>query len=141
MRLARQRASLTLMWGASFALAILGYLYLRWVVWIDPDVSVQLLNSITGQYLPLLGAILGFYFAGRKSAYAEKKCQAVPFYLAIGVSALWNFIAVGFVLRACMDSNKSPDALNGLGTVTPKLSWLVAGAMVYFFGTSEEERK
>jgi hypothetical protein len=120
---------------------MLGYLYLRTVVWIDPDVSGQLLNSITGQYLPLVGAILGFYLGGRKSTHAERKIQATPFYLAIGVSGLWNVVAVVFVLRACWDPNKSPDAVNGLSTVTPKLSWLVAGAMIFFFGKSPEAQE
>ncbi|MGO8786513.1 MAG: hypothetical protein ACLQVL_03900 [Terriglobia bacterium] len=141
MKLSRQREFLAWLWGASFTLAMLGYLYLRCVVRIDSDVSSQLLNSITGQYLPLVGAILGFYYAGRKSTQAAKKGQAIPFYLAIGMSALWNLFALVFVLHACWDPNMSPDAVKGLSTDTPKLSWLVAGAMIFFFGTSPEAQK
>ncbi len=141
MRLSRQRASLTLLWVASFSLAMLAYLYLRWLVWIGPDASAQLFDSIIGQYLPLLGAILGFYFAGRNSTHAEKKGRAVPYYLAMALSVLWNLITVGFVMRACLDPDKTQDAVNGLGTLAPKLSFFVAGAMGFFFGKSPEAQK
>jgi hypothetical protein len=120
---------------------MLGSLYLSSVVRIDPDVSKRLLEAVTGQYGPLMGAILGFYFAGRKATFVGKKGEAWPFYLAIGASVLWNLVAVVSVLRACRDPDKSPDAVDDISTVAPTFSWLVAGAMIYFYGKSPEAQK
>jgi hypothetical protein len=94
------------------------------------------------QYVPLLGAVLGFHFAIRAKGKAAKTTPSrTPFYVAITMSGLWNLLAVGFVVRACLDPNKTPDAISGIGSLVPKLSWIVAPAMGFFFGKSPEGGK
>jgi hypothetical protein len=136
------RTSLTWLWAAGFVISMLGYLYLDWHVGIGPDSKSQLFESIVKQYAPLLGVVLGFHFAIRAKGKAARTTPSwTPFYLAITMSGLWNLLAVGFVVRACLDPDKTPEAISGIGSLVPKLSWIVAPAMGFFFGKSPEGEK
>jgi hypothetical protein len=133
----RTRTSLTWLWVAGFVISIFGFIYLDWHVGIGPDSRSQLFESIVNQYAPLLGAVLGFHFAIRAKGKKEKSLASrTPLFVAIAMSTLWNLLAVGFVVRACLDPDKTPDAISGIGSLVPKLSWIVAPAMGFFFGKS-----
>jgi len=138
----RTRTSLTWLWVAGFGISILGYVYLDWHVGIGPDSRSQLFELIVNQYAPLLGAVLGFHFAIRAKEKAVKTVPSrTPLYVAIAMSGLWNLLAVGFVVRDCLDPDKTPDAISGIGSLVPKLSWVVAPAMGFFFGKSPDGGK
>jgi len=138
----RTRTSLTCLWVAGFVISILGYFYLDWHVGIGPESKSQLFESIVNQYAPLLGAVVGFHFAHQAKEKAAKTTPSrTALYVAITMSGLWNLLAVGFVVRACLDPDKTPDAISGVGSLVPKLSWIVAPAIGFFFGKSPEGGK
>jgi hypothetical protein len=138
MRAIGHTTSLTLLWGASFALAMLGSLYLRLVARIGPDASARLFELIIAQYAPYVGAVLGFHFAAGVVSKPQAKRQVVPFRLAMAMSSLWNLVTVGFIVQACLNPDLTEDAANDIKAIVPRLSWVVAPAIGFFFGKPAE---
>ena len=52
----------------------------------------------------------------------------------MAMSSLWNVVVVGFVVEACLNSDRTVEAMNDIRMLAPKLSWAVAPAIGYFFG-------
>jgi hypothetical protein len=134
MSLRKHRMVLALLWSLSFSLAIFGLLYLRWVVRIGPTASADFFEIIVDQYAPYLGAILGFQFAARTTATRKTEQPTVAYWLALGMSALWNIVLVGFVVQACLDSGTTQSAMKDVKLIIPKLAWIVAPAIGFLFG-------
>ena len=130
----RYRSSLALLWVVCFALSLMESLYLRWIVGIGSSVTSKLFELVISQYAPFMGAMLGFYFAAQTTAQPETKKQAIPYRLAMTMSGLWNLVMVGFVTEACIDSGRTEDAINDVRAIIPKLAWVVAPALGFFFG-------
>lgn len=138
MKIDQGRTYMTLMWVAAFAVTFLGFLYLRFHVEVGPDSSAKLFESILVVYSPLVGAILGFHFAKHFKQREPSSIPAIALVAAITMSVLWNLFAAGLVIRACLDPDKTPDAIAGLSTYVPKLSWVVSPVLGFFFGKSSE---
>lgn len=138
MSLQGHRTSLTVLWASCFMLAIVGILYLRWIVRIGPTASSDFFDLIITQYAPYLGAVLGFQFAVRSSNLRNKEDPSVPYWLAMAVSSLWNLVTVGFVVQACLSSDMTQSAMKDIKAVVPKLAWIVAPAIGLFFGRPGE---
>jgi hypothetical protein len=112
MRTYGYRGALTVLWTAGFTLALLGVLYLRWIIGIGPNASSKLFDVVIAQYAPYIGAVLGFHFAARAANRRDTKGRVVPYRLAMAMSTLWNLVVVGFVIQACLNPNLSEDAMN-----------------------------
>lgn len=140
MKLEGHRTPLSVLWASSFVLAIIGVLYLRWIVRIGPTASSEFFDLVITQYAPYLGAVLGFQFAVRSTTSRKTKDQVAPYWLAMAMSGLWNLVIVGFVMQACLNSDMAPSAIKDVKAVVPKLSWVVAPAIGFFFGKPGEVR-
>ncbi len=141
MRMSRYRARFALLWVGCFLAAMAGALYLRWYVGIGPDSADKLFELILGQYAPYVGAVVTFYFAAKASAAKAPGSDAMAYWLAMALSGLWNVVVVGFVLEACLNADRTVDAMNDIRLLAPKLSWAVAPAIGYFFGKPAGESK
>lgn len=135
------RMWLSCLWAAGFVLAIIGLLYLHWRVEIAPDLSNAFFGLVIAEYVPYLGAVLGFQFGARGRRQRIDRNQLVPSFLALGMSGLWNLIVLGSVLQACLDYDKTQMAMRDIKEIIPKLSWAVAPAIGFFFGREQEIRK
>jgi hypothetical protein len=135
----RKCASLAYLWAAGFVAAIAGVLYLRWRVPIGPESASKLMESVISQYAPYLGAVLGYWFAGQ-APKRHTESSIVPFRLAIILSCLWNLVTLGSIYRACFDPKLTQDSMRDVATIVPKLAWVVAPAIGYFFGKPGEAR-
>jgi hypothetical protein len=56
----------------------------------------------------------------------------------MAMSGLWNITIVGFVLQACMNSDMTQSAMKDIKAIIPKLAWIVAPAIGFFFGKPGE---
>jgi hypothetical protein len=130
------RARLTVLWAGSFAVALLGTLYLRWWVGIGADNFTAAIELVSTQYAPYLGAVIGFYFATKAQTQTTSTNPVIPHRLALVMSSLWNITFVGLLARACLQLTTIEEALNDISTVIPKLAWIVAPSIGYFFGKS-----
>jgi hypothetical protein len=137
-RITQGRTYLTWLWVVAFSIVFLGFLYLRFRVEIGPDSASRLFESILTQYVPLVGAILGFSLAKHVKESKTALIPAASVFVAITMSILWNLLAAGLVLQACLDPDKTPDTISGLTTYVPKLSWIVSPVLGFFFGKSPE---
>jgi hypothetical protein len=131
------RSWLTLLWSASFTGAILSWVYLKMIVGIGPETSGRLMEELTTQYAPYLGAVLAYHFAASAGQRGKRNHASSSYYLAITMSSLWNFLLLSFMLRACFNPDFAPDASKSIRAFIPKLSWLVAPAIGFFFGKPE----
>jgi len=132
------RGSLAALWAVCFALALVATLYLRWGIGISSDYFKETIELVSGQYAPFLGAVLGFYLS------SKRKEELVPdgngaFYLAVLMSALWNVVILGFLGRVTMNLTTVDESNKDVLSVLPKLSWIVAPAIGYFFGKPEKK--
>lgn len=132
------RLSLTLLWSVSFVAGMLAWAFLKWIVSIGPEASASLLEQITSQYAPYLGAVLAFHFAARGAGKPTQLRRSPSKYLALVMSALWNLLFLGFIAKACWDPNTTTEAADNIKVVIPKLSWIVAPAIGFFFGRAKE---
>jgi hypothetical protein len=139
MNLQGQRVSLSILWTSGFVLAITGVLYLRWVVPIGATAASDLFDLLIGQYAPYLGSVLGFQFALRGSHRRTTKAEGAPYWLAMAMSGLWNLIILGFLAQACFNSDTTQSDMKDIKAVVPKLTWIVAPAIGFFFGKPGNE--
>jgi hypothetical protein len=140
MKFSTQRTVLATLWFAGFAGTLLEWLYLDWISQIGPNISAKLRDAILEQYIPVLVVIAAFYFASGPAGHARSKGQATPYYLALATSALWILVPIGFVFRACHDSDKTQEAVASMSAILPKFCVLVTAAMGFFFGKAPESR-
>jgi len=129
------RTWLTLLWSAAFVAAMLAWAYLKWIVGIGPNAAAALLEQITSQYAPYLGVVLAFHFTISDNKPLRRRSPSQ--YLALTMSVLWNVLLLGCVAKSCLDPNTSAEAAENIRAVIPKLSWIVAPAMGFFFGKSQ----
>jgi hypothetical protein len=141
MKVSRDRERFALLWTVCFLAAMAGALYLRWYVGIGPNSASQLFELIIGQYAPYVGAVVGFYLATKASAAKATESHAMAYKLAMAMSSLWKVVVVGFVVEACLNSDRTVEAMNDIRMLAPKLSWAVAPAIGYFFGKPTGEGK
>lgn len=106
---------------------------MRWFAAVGPTASSKIFELILSQYAPYLGAIVGFQFATQKTA-KRAGAKATPFVVAIVMSGLWNLTLLGFVVQACLDTNTTEASISDITAIVPKLSWIVAPAIGFFFG-------
>jgi hypothetical protein len=102
-----------------------------------PTLSAAI-EQISTLYAPHLGAVLAFYFAVRHKAAPRYRFKSGPFIAAIAVSTIWNAVVVGTLLLVPLGKMRIEEALSFTSGTAPKLSWLVAPALGYFFAKPTE---
>lgn len=136
----KARTSLVVLWFGFLVvnLAIVFYLYLD--QWIERDNFMASLEQLNAAYAPYLGAITLFYWGSRKKAKATRRNQAgMPLYLALFCSLLWNGIMLIFLIPPFLGTGGIEVAMENIKDVGALLSWLVAGAVGYYFAAIATE--
>ena len=125
--------ALALVWFCCFVLALAVPLVLLLKASIENQAVLPAIEQISSLYAPHLGAVLAFYFATKPKTARRTKANAAPFIAAILVSFVWNAMIAGALLLVLFGTLTIDDALTFVTGAGPKLSWLVAPALGYFF--------
>ena len=131
-------ATLALVWFCCFVLSLAVPLVLMLRDSIGSTTVPPAVEQISGLYAPHLGVVLAFYFAGRVKARRRKQVDYPPIIAAILVSVVWNLLVAGTLVLVLIGQLKIEEALAFAGGIGPKLSWLVAPALGYFFAKPGE---
>jgi hypothetical protein len=126
-------ATLALVWFGCFVVALAVPFLLLLSSSIEPPTLLPTLDQISALYAPHLGAVLAFSFALRAKAGRRPQARSGPFIAALLVSAVWNAVVAGTLLLVLVGQMRIEDALSFAAGAGPKLSWLVAPALGYFF--------
>ena len=136
----RARAVLAATWLGFFVLALGSILYLRLGNEIEADNVAAGMERINTLYAPFVGAILLFYWGARAPAAPKPVAAGGRFILALVVTALWNLMIMSFLFApVVLKRGAIEDALAGLGTAGGLFTWLVAGALGYYFATPAQD--
>jgi hypothetical protein len=133
----RNRGLLVAIWFGSFivALGIVGEL---WVTGeLHDDVYVGALKLLSTMYAPYLAAI-GLFFWGRRRESRAPKNDGVRAALAIASSTVWNGLVLLPLVPPLLHRGDIASALDAVSVVGSTLSWLVAGAIAYYFVAARE---
>ena len=134
------RKLLMLSWFGCFlgALAIVIYLYVD--DWMEKDNFKLAISGLNTLYSPYVGAITLWYW-GSKKTDASKGAIRVggTFLLALGGTVVWNAIILIFLLPVAFHAGTIEDALDNVAYVAGVLSWLVAGAIGYYFSNPSQK--
>jgi hypothetical protein len=122
-----------LVWFGGFVIALAIPFLLLFNSSVETSTLLPAVDQISTLYAPHLGAVLAFYFALRHKGGRRSKLKSAPFLAAIAVSILWNAVVAGALLLVPIGQMRIEDALSFAGGAGPKLSWLVAPALGYFF--------
>ena len=138
MKQASPTAALALLWFSSFVLALGVPLLLLLKASIENQAALPAIEQVSALYVPHLGAVIAFYFAAKPRPGRKPKLMAAPFVAAMLGSLVWNAIVAGSLLLVPFGRLTIEDALAFVTGVGPKLSWLVAPALGYFFAKPSE---
>src|SRR5206468_4119876 len=133
----RARAALALVWIAGFlmGLGIVVYVYLRG--WVERDTFLTAAKRVSDLYAPYVGAILIFYWSTRADTLQFRSARArTGAMLALLVSVLWNVLLLVFLVPLAFGNGSLTEAMDSAGQIGGMLSWLVGGAIGFFFGTA-----
>jgi hypothetical protein len=133
LRSASAPGRLALVWFCCFVLSLAVPFILVLRSSIEIPTVLPAIEQISALYAPHLGTVLAFYFAARTKAGRRKRINFAPFVTALLVSAVWNAVVAGTLLLVPIGRMTIEDALAFAGGAGPKLSWLVAPALGYFF--------
>lgn len=110
-------------------LVLLNLFYMDYIEWIDLKTSLKALNKI---FAPYMGLIILYFFAkeGGKITLPRNRYSAT---IAILGSFIWNLLISSFLLPLLFGRGTLEDSLEMITNVSALFSWLVAGALGYYF--------
>ncbi|MCI0550941.1 MAG: hypothetical protein L0287_08295 [Anaerolineae bacterium] len=122
------RRVLLFTWLGFFVLNLSVVLVFFLARWIEDDNFKAAVKQFNASYAPYLGAILLYYWgsAGKTSTVNT----GLPLQLALICSALWNILITMLLLMLPIE-----EALENITEVGGYFSWLVAGAIGYYFAS------
>jgi hypothetical protein len=133
----RARAALALLWIGGFlmGLGIVMYVYLRG--WVERDSFLAAAKRVSDLYAPYVGVILLFYWSTRADTLQLTSARArTGVVLALLVSGLWNVLLLAFLTPLAFGNGSLTEAVDSASQLGGMLSWLVGGAIGFFFGTA-----
>ena len=131
------RKILAFVWFGFFVINGAIILFLRLQDWIGRDYFFSALKQWNVSYAPYIGAITLFYWSsGKKKALGKSNKNKTAFYLALACSVIWNVLIFIFLMQPLTGSGFIEDAMKNIEDIVFMLSWLVAGAMGYYFANS-----
>ena len=129
---------LALLWFSFFVVSLAIPLILLLRASIESPTLLPAIEQISSLYAPHLGAVLAFYFATKPRPGRRPRVNSGPFIVAILVSIVWNVVIVGALFVVPLGAMTIDDALTFVSGAGPKLSWLVAPALGFFFAKPGE---
>jgi hypothetical protein len=94
--------------------------------WVEGDTLKEALKQLNAGYSPYLGAILIYYWSSASPTASVR--SGLSLQLALACSALWNVLLTLFLVLLPME-----EALENIRDIGGGFSWLVAGAIGYYF--------
>jgi len=141
-RLERLRSSssgiLTATWFACFWACLVVPCIMRLQSNIESDTLMAAVGNITDAYSANLAVILGFYFHSKLNSGPRRKSPSASLLVALVATLIWNALAVGALVAALFNVFAVDEAAKMVSTVGPKLSWLVAPMLGYYFASPGE---
>lgn len=135
------RMFLLIIWFFFFVSNLSFIIYLYFDHWIEKDNFQEAMKQLNTVYAPYLGAITLFYWGitgKRKKDEANKVGTA--FTLAVFCSIMWNGIITFFVFPLVLQNGTIEESIENLQYIGGLLSWLVAGAIGYYFANPTQNK-
>ncbi len=136
MNASRSRVRLLILWLSFFFLHLAVLFQLYFSKYIEAEDLLGAIKAINSAYSPYLGSIVMFYW-GSGSVTITPQPSTTPYRLAMITSALWNFTISAMLIPILWESGNLEDALEFIASVMGALSWLVAGAIGFYFSRKE----
>jgi len=113
---------------------VIAVTYLRGAIYLSH--LQELILAMLAVYSVPLGTILGGIFGQRSDL--DRPTPNFAFWAALAVAAIWNLLLFARVLIFCVASDDSvADLKSYIGVVAAASSFLVTGALAYFFTKKE----
>jgi len=129
------RTLLTVVWVGFFLmnLSIILYVYQRG--WIERDNFILGAKQLSDLYAPYVGGITIFHWSTKTehSGIVSRRSRT-GFFLAFYVSLFWNGLLVAFLVPLALGHGDVTAALENTKDIGGMLSWLVGGAVGFYFG-------
>jgi hypothetical protein len=130
----KDRKILLIVWLLFFIFngAIILFLYLQ--EWIERDNFLAAIKQWNTSYAPYIGAITLFYWGSARKKQALKTDETrTAFFIAIIFSLIWNGIVLIFLFPPLLGTGAIETSLENIKEIVSLFSWLVAGAIGYYF--------
>lgn len=124
------------LWFGGFVLTLGAVFYLYARGWIHQESFQASAKQLNDLYAPYVGAIALFYWGARAEAPATAGRGGGGgggFFLAFAVSGLWNLLVIALVVPLLFDVGTIEESLDNLRGIVGLFSWLVGGAVGYYF--------
>ena len=131
---------LTALWLASFCVCLLVPVLMRVRSGIESDTLTAALSSIADAYSANLAVILGFYFHVKVRSEKNVDRPLTSLVVAVVATLIWNGLALGASFAAFAYLIPIDEVTKLVSSVAPKLSWLVAPMLGYYFASSIEKK-
>jgi hypothetical protein len=131
---------LTALWLASFCVCLLVPVLMRVRSAIESDTLTAALSSIADAYSANLAVILGFYFHAKVRSEKNVDRSVTSLVVAVVATLIWNGLALGASFAALAYLIPIDEVTKLISSVAPKLSWLVAPMLGYYFASSVETK-
>ncbi|HEY2168981.1 MAG TPA: hypothetical protein VGJ30_05105 [Candidatus Angelobacter sp.] len=142
MTLAYARISIAAIFVGSLVVQIFAVFYCIWqktIYW--PDVTSFLIKLFEIYSVHFAVILAGTFVHLRGKATTGRRASGI-FWLAASLSSVWNLLLVGRTVGFVLSSQDSIDDLErDLTAISSAGSFLVAGALTYFFSKSSEGLK
>jgi hypothetical protein len=130
---------LTTIWLLSFCICLLVPTAAHLRSGIEFDTMTAALGGIADAYSANLAVILGFYFHARLKSQKNGSRSLSSLMVAVAATLIWNGLVVGTCIASLVYLIPIEEATKTIATVAPKLSWLVAPMLGYYFASSSEK--
>jgi hypothetical protein len=137
------RKVLIIVWFGFFIINLSAVLYLYLgVKWIERDNFKIAVEHLSNAYAPYIGAITMFYWASsRKKQSREKGKAGTALTLALICSVIWNGMHFLFIIPLIFQSGTIEASFENVKEIGAILSWLVGGAIGYYFANPSSSTK
>jgi hypothetical protein len=119
-------------WLACFAICML----LPWVSFLQSNIEMdtleKALTAVSDVYSANLAVILGFFFHQRIKTKRGTVAESAKL-VGLAATLLWNIFVVGCFAATVTNALSTTQATMLASQIAPKLSWLVAPLLGYFF--------
>ena len=129
------RRVLVITWFSFLLLDVSLIFYLYFDGWIEEDSFRAALQQLNASYAPYVGAITLYYWASVRKDHRQTGQAGTAFTLAWLSSVLWNGVLVAFLLPLLFQSGTIENSVEQIRYIGSMFSWLVAGAIGYYFAS------
>src|SRR5262245_56974907 len=99
-----------------------------------PHYFGDFLDQVIETYAPPIAIILGFFFTKRESkARARPRAKSHLLWVAATAVTIYLIVLSVPIFRFAFLHSKAPEEIEAMASIRPKISFLTAGLLAYFF--------